>query len=56
MEYTQIQGIKVKCEHEIGKPGAWHLCRRPAVKTVLRGVITLSYCARHAHLAKAVRP
>ena len=45
---------KIACEAQIGRPGAWHACRRRAVVKVYRwygatgGCMSLAYCARHA--------
>jgi len=45
----------MRCQREVGRPGNWHECERPAVvgseREINRSVYTLHYCARHAHCA-----
>ena len=50
---------KQTCDKEIGKPGSWHRCNRPAIggsPILIRGTLSqLYYCAQHHPEAVAAR-
>ena len=42
---------KAICDAELGKPGNWYSCRKPATIEIESVSCVLHYCKRHAHFA-----